>query len=431
MADTPNNDSSGSYTEEHSGSESASEGRYGNGNKSIYSLYSDDGVKRIYNPDSSQIIFRNMYHSGFQGPPLPILVNNSEYRPRDEALFLKQFHKAQTKPKERIKAKVGNCLCKSSWCPRCHRLFYVPKYKEYINKFNYKKTRHVILTTDRNNFINELDALQIITAKKALSAFIRKLRKGKKIKRGNQWVYIHLPVIITQAIAVLEFHKDGFPHWHLLIEVEGTGKAGMIGGENLHRSWKYGVVRETYFRNLSHWNNIAGYFADKGYFEKGKKYQTELPELIKEHINKRIRRITYYPGKREGIEEEIHPDLSETEAFKDISAYFRKKEPKKEKRITSYKAILGRCGKKTYFKLLSKLQLFSMIVPLRFEITKSLLNPAYEEGKGYICELSRETIALLEINAERVIRSKRDYFQHSDKKEEEQKEPLSDGGEIH
>ncbi len=426
-----------SCTEERPGRARASSGKREQGKEYIYECCgSDDGLKRVYNPDSSDIIFKNMHYSSFAGPPLPILVNNTENRQRDENLFLKQFEKAQSTPKKKTETKIGNCLCKSAWCPLCHKLYYVPKYKEYINRFDYRRTRHVILSTDRTKFSNELEALQTITEKKELSAFIRKLRNGKKIKMGSQWVYKYKPIKINQVIAVLEFYRDGYPHWHLLIEVEDVGKDGMIGGENLHRAWKYGIVRETYFNNLNHWRNIAGYFADKGYFEKGKKYQTELPEFIKENFNKRIRRITYYPGKKKTIEEEIYPDISETEAFINVSDYFReiakenekKEEPEKEKRVTNYKTILSKCGEKTYIRTVWNRKLLVMILPIRFELMKSALNPVYEKDKGYTCELSREAIELLEINAERVLRSREEYdrlFEY----EEIEEEPNS-GGEI-
>jgi hypothetical protein len=420
---------SGLYPEERPGRERASEGERGNGNKFTYTLYGcHDGFKRVHNPYSSDIIFRNMNYSGFDGPPLPILVNDTEYRQRDETLFLKQFQKAQTTADRTVETKIGNCMCKSAWCPRCYSLYYVPKQKKYINKFDYRKTRHVILTTDRKNFSDGLEALQTITDKKELSAFIRKLRNGKKIKQGNRWIYKHPPVKINQAIAVLEFYADGFPHWHLLIEVEGVGKAGMIGGENLRRSWKYGIVRETYFRDLNHWQNIAGYFSDKGYFEKGKKYQTELPELIKESIKRRVRRITYYPGKREGIEEEIYPAISEEGAYKELSEYFgkkakeneKKKEQEQKKRETNYKVILGECGGKMFVKTVINSKLLMMTIPIRFDLMKEMIKPVYEEGKGYVCMLSGKAITLLEVNAERVIWSRREEYDRLFEEEEEE-----------
>jgi len=428
---------SGSYTEERLRRERASEGKGGEKRGVVYPLHNScDGFKQIHNPSSSDIIFRNMNYSELQGKALPILAFNTEYRQRDENTFIERLKEAQETPREKIVTKIGNCMCKSSWCPRCHRIYYVPKYKEYINKFDYRKTRHVILTTDRNKFSNGFEALQTITEKKELSAFIRKLRNGKKIKIGNKWIYKHKPITITRAIAVLEFYRDGYPHWHLLIEVEKDGKAGMIGGENLHRTWKHGIVKETYFNGLDHWRNIAGYFADKGYFEKGKKYQTELPELIKENSEKRIRRITYYPGKKEWTEEEVYPDVSEEEAFKNVSEYFERKakecrgekEPEHKKRETNYKAILAKCGEKTFIKTVINKKCLSMIVPIRFELMKALINPVYEKGKGYVCEISKEAIELLEVNAERVMCSREEYISLFDE-DEASEEPLSAGGE--
>jgi hypothetical protein len=174
----------------------------------------------------------------------PILANKSECGQRDEKVFIELLKDAQASDGLQVETKLGNCLCKSSWCKKCHKLFYIPKYKEHIQKFDYSKTRHVILTTDRNKFENGLNALRIITDQKSLSAFIRKLRNGKKIKVGYHWEWLYQPIKIKQALAVLEFYSDGFPHWHLLIEVESEGKSGMIRGKNLHRSWAHGIVKD-------------------------------------------------------------------------------------------------------------------------------------------------------------------------------------------
>lgn len=341
-----------------------------------------------------------------------ILAKNTECRQRDEKEFIEALKEAQSSKGMEIETKLGNCLCKSSWCKKCHKLFYIPKYKDHIQKFDFRKTRHVILTPDRDKFSNGLNALKIITDKKSLSAFIRKLRKGKKIKAGEQWEWLHLPIKMKQALAVLEFYGDGFPHWHLLIEVEGEGNAGMIGGKNLHRSWAHGIVKETYFRNLDHWKSIAGYFADKGYFEKGKEYQTELPKDIKEHYGRRIRRITYYPGQKEGVHEEEIIDITEEEAFQEVAKYFgdknkeqSKKTDQKEihKKEVNYEVILSRCGTRTYIRAVVKMRIIEMFVPVPFNLIRDLINPVYKKGQGYVCSLTIDAIMLLAANAERLI----------------------------
>ncbi len=72
MADIQHTDS-GSYTEERLRRESASEGKGGNGKKSIRSFYGDsDGSKR---PGISEITFRNISHVELKKALFPILVS--------------------------------------------------------------------------------------------------------------------------------------------------------------------------------------------------------------------------------------------------------------------------------------------------------------------------------------------------------------------
>lgn len=348
-----------------------------------------------------------------------ILAKDSECRQRDENEFIDILNETQTSDGMKVETKLGNCLCKSAWCSKCHKLYYVPKYKNYIQKFDFTKTRHVILTADRCKFIFGLNALKTITEKKSLSAFIRKLRKGKKIKVGKNWEWQYPPVKIKHVLAVLEFHKDGFPHWHLLIEVENKGKAGMIGGENIHRCWPHGIVKETYFKDSDHWKNIAGYFADKGYFEKGKEYQTELPQDIREHYGKRVRRITYYPGQKEGVHEEERIDVSEEEAFREVTEYFeaKKQEHNKDddsqeenKKPFSYETVLSKCGQSTYVKTVVNRRLIELFVPVPFKAIRDLIKPVYVKGRGYICSLTIEALRLLEANSVRIIEHREECF---------------------
>jgi len=359
---------------------------------------------------------RPSYHQYQRNRPdheLSILAYNKNCGQRDENdLIGDLIHEAKISEATKMPVKVGNCRCRSVWCSSCHRIYYVPKYKDDIRKFDYPRTRQVILTVDRNKFENGFEALQTITQKKAISAFVRKLRNGKKRKIGNQWIYEYEPVKASKILSVLEFYQDGFPHWHLLVEVEKEGHAGMIGGQQLHQAWPYGIVKETYFRDQQHWNSIAGYFAEKGYFEKGKKYQTELPEDIKEKMTRRVRKMVFYPCPSNGDHEEIRADVSEDEAFREVSEYMEKKANEKadaenrvkgngaERRPISYKAILEKCGKKTFIRTDNLGWRVVMIVPLPFDAIKTMFEPVYHEGKGYLCEMTAQALGLLESNAE-------------------------------
>jgi len=248
--------------------------------------------------------------------------------------------------------------------------------------------------------------LETITGKKCLRAFLRKLERGKKKKVGKEWVWQFEPIKISNALAFLEFYEDGFPHWHFLIEVEKEGKSGMISLEMLLWAWSYGLVREEYFRNEGHWKNIAGYFAEKGYFEKGKEYQTRLPDDVKENMNRRVRRITqYYNRLGKGLDEEIKPDMTENEALKEVKKQSEQIvkdqiEGKEKKDFVGYNTIIGKCGQKTYIRAIINRKNVDMVVPVPFTVLKELFKPEYEPFKGYICTTTAETITLLEDCAE-------------------------------
>jgi hypothetical protein len=49
-----------------------------------------------------------------------------------------------------------------------------------------------------------------------------------------------------------------------------------------------------------------------------------------------------------------------------------------------------------------------------------MIKPVYEEGKGYVCMLSGKAITLLEVNAERVIWSRREEYDRLFEEEEEE-----------
>jgi len=374
-----------------------------------YNLYRDPKeLERVYETEAYR---QSWNYRSLEPVRASILVKNKDCGQKD-GLNIDQFTQALSSEGLKTEAKLGNCLCKSSWCDKCHKLYYVPTYKDRIKEFDFRKTRHIILTTDRHKFYNNLIALEEITGEKCLHAFLRKLERGKKKKIGKEWIWEFEPVKISKALAVLEFYEDGYPHWHFLIEVEKEGKEGMIGGEILHWAWSRGIVRETYFRNENHWKNIAGYFAAKGYFEKGKEYQTRLPDNIKENMNRRVRRITqYFNRKGKNIDEEIKPDMTEKEAFEEVSKYFEQiakgqTEEKEEKDFVGYKTILEKCGQKTFISTIVNQKAVEMIVPVPFKVLKELIKPEYEPGKGYMCTIPVETIGLLEECAEWVHWSK-------------------------
>jgi len=152
----------------------------------------------------------------------------------------------------------------------------------------WEESRLVTLTLDRNLTGSSADAYLFIREQKALGRFFVRLRR--------------LGVIIQDWAGQMEFHRDGTPHFHILIRTR-TGAQGMIGGQALRQAWPWGRVHEDYFKNKTHYDNTVGYFGKAGYFHKGKQYQTELPDYFKSEYFKGRRIMRFYSARRPASEE--------------------------------------------------------------------------------------------------------------------------------
>ena len=306
------------------------------------------------------------------------------------------------------------CSCKSVWCPPCFRS---PRYHnrivEIFSPFDWQSTRHVILTVDPELYESPAAALADIRKRRLVGEFIRRLRHGVKVKIGARWVWKYKPIDILRWAWFLEFHKNGFPHYHVFIQTPQKGSAGMIGGDFLRDSWKIAkIVKETYFRNEDHFRQMTGYYADKGYFEKGKEYQGRLPEDILNNNKEKIKRMNSsekgFQGKREPTEEEI-----EKMNYRECVVYFDKqsklsnsdgeKEVIKleklievEKREVNYRAIIANCGVKTYVELDIAAYRIAAICEFPWPKWKERAGISYDNNRGLTSKLTNdETLELL------------------------------------
>ncbi len=201
---------------------------------------------------------------------------------RPPILDKKEFITLQHQVAEK-KVIACKCSCSSSWCEKC----FVAKGKSKaiaskLSKMNHKAVRLVVLTPDRKKFSGQ-DCYMTIRKKGALSQFIHNLERTSVIRVVN-WLW------------VLEWYRDGFPHWHFFIETE-EGKKGQIGNAALLKHWPYGLVREDFIHNDEHWQRYTSYFGAKGYFDpksksqgKDKTHQLTLPTWAKEAKGLRIRK---------------------------------------------------------------------------------------------------------------------------------------------
>jgi hypothetical protein len=162
-----------------------------------------------------------------------------------------------------------------------------------------------MLSVDRAKFHDGRDAFDYITKKRGIGNFIRNLERTDGIK-------------IDDWVSTLQWHRDGFPHWHIQIQVDLEGRAGMIGQDRLHNRWPFGLyVREEYIRDEDHWKRLLGYFNRHGYFEGGG-YQNKLP-LWAVRSRDRIKRYEAMKAKRkEGVAIPVQKRLSVDLADKEL-----------------------------------------------------------------------------------------------------------------
>ena len=262
----------------------------------------------------------------------PILVSKKFITLQGEEIdadeYLKNYQRPLDAPDDVM---ILGCKgsCSSVWCSECYtRKGGSRRVAEQLSLFDFRRTRQLVLTCDPKKFQGPQQAFEFLRDKKAIPQFIHNLKRTSNVKI-EKWLW------------VLEWHINGFPHWHLFVEVEKTGKAGMIGNEKILRHWNYGIIHESYIRNERHWKQFTTYFGKAGYFDPKQKsgdrksHQRELPEWAM-NVTYRIRKMSSSiprdaPDQDEMIEEKEEP-------FEKVE----RNTPKK-----TYAEILGGCGEST------------------------------------------------------------------------------------
>ena len=173
--------------------------------------------------------------------------------------------------------------CKSVWCPVCYRRFHLKRHYERMSEIPWDECRFITLTLDREKTGGGADAFLWVREHKPVGRFIVKLGR--------------LGVDVKDWCGQLEFHRDGTPHFHLLVRTK-AGPSGMIGNERMMKAWPYGIVREEYFKTEKDYNNVVGYFGQSGYFHKGKEHQTRLPDYASSEYFKGKRIIRFFSARK-------------------------------------------------------------------------------------------------------------------------------------
>lgn len=276
--------------------------------------------------------------------------------------------------------KLQKCSCGSVWCKVCW-----PKSrgnhesKARLSTFDWRRTRHLILSTDPSKFDSDGErAWREITFNRGLGNLVKNLERTEDIP-------------IVDWIAFLEWYTDGFPHWHLFIEVEKAGKEGMIGEEKIHRYWpkKWAIIiKEKYIKSEFHWNSLTGYFDGHGYFEGGKGHQGDLPAWAKQK-NIRIKRYETMKRRR-GIARMIQNKTFDVGQYNGVGILPGNILPKGKSPMRSYSLILDSCGAQSKLTVTSNGSANSFTIPIKYRIAKLSCGWEYIEGRGLTKSLSED-----------------------------------------
>ena len=271
--------------------------------------------------------------------------------------------------------------CGSVWCSSCHKVVWSKSMTWKMVQFDWKRTRFVTLTVDPGQFKDGQDAFEYVREHKSIVGFIRNLTRVAKVKRGKEWMQEREPVKVTKWIGFLEWHKNGYPHWHLLIEVKEQGIAGRIGQDVIHYYWRLGkIIRETPIGSLKQWKNMVGYFGAHGYFKGDKDHQTTLPSWAINIKGLRIRRV-YGSRMKQGEDEKPSPKWT-----KDISDEFIDPETgeilKRSER--TYRQLLASCGKQTFLRIHTGKKLIQGVFNIPYREILDAFKGEHLEGRGYI-----------------------------------------------
>lgn len=214
------------------------------------------------------------------------------------------------------------CSCHSVWCQKCFRKHFAPKQSMRMQRMNWRRVRMITLTLNPANWVDGEDAYMWYKLHKPVGRFIENLKRAG--------------IVITDWTCNMEWHDNGFPHWHLLIEVDKPGKAGMIGQELLHKLWSWGDenhrIHEWFFKSEERFKKFTGYFAKTGYLQKDKQHQMILPSWANGQGWEGMKINRFSSMRRPGASQTSRPETS-------------KKEPvKRPRRAMTYATKHSRCG---------------------------------------------------------------------------------------
>lgn len=264
--------------------------------------------------------------------------------------------------------------CGSVWCPKCFKRFFSPVQADRMSLMTWNRVRFVTLTLDRSLVGQGEEAYNWYKNTKPLGRFIQDLRRSG--------------VVVTDWTANLEWHDDGSPHWHVLIETDKSGKAGQIGQGRLHDRWPYGRIHEGFFKSENQFKDFLGYFQKSGYLHKDKQHQIELPSWSQADHWRGAKINRFSSMRRPGVDER-KPTVKLEEPS--VPAY--------ERPPTTYQDRLDLCGDETEVWAIDRSGRQELLLKFRipYYLLVEELAGAYEDGVGFVLKGSLvDNLGLLE-----------------------------------
>lgn len=256
---------------------------------------------------------------------------------------------------------IRKCSCGSVWCQDCFRRFRLPELRKGLGSWGWEHVRHVVFTLDRKKFSGPGDGLE--WGRRHLAYVVHDLKRTGH--SGIEGYY-----------SFLEWHRDGFPHWHVLFKVAGSGRSGMIGGALIRKYWDRGAVHESYFKSEKDFEGVVGYFQKMGYFEKSKRHQTALPAWVLA-AKIRVKRVSKSLGEKGSGEKRGHS----------VVIVFREKE---RKDFEGYGEKIKSCGSFSEVSIYYKGLIFGgIVIALPYRLARKMQGK-YVAGVGYVVNVSRK-----------------------------------------
>lgn len=137
--------------------------------------------------------------------------------------------------------RVCKTKCKSQFCPDCcmaHCVTWREKLRPALKHWN--SVMMLTLTLDQTKFDSPWDALETVGKKRAVSELIKELNRVGLLKS-------------REFTCTIEFHKNGWPHYHVLVDCKFLCK------HKLQAKWKRGNcwISKHDFKSVEHAINYA------------------------------------------------------------------------------------------------------------------------------------------------------------------------------